>query len=63
MTRQATVAQFCRFPLEDHEDTPITDAANLAEICTQTCGAEASVCVLLCCSLWCRVLVKDKRGL
>lgn len=38
--RQATVAQLRRFPLEDHEDSPMTDASNLAEICTQTCGTE-----------------------
>lgn len=49
------MAQCCRFPLQDHEDTPITDASNLAEICTQSCGAEASV---VFCSCWCRVLVK-----
>ncbi|CBJ31220.1 conserved unknown protein [Ectocarpus siliculosus] len=38
--KQATVAQVCRFPEEDHEDTPMTDASNLAEICTQSCGAQ-----------------------
>lgn len=37
---QATVAQLCRFPQEDHEDTPMTDPSNLAEICTQNCGAQ-----------------------
>ncbi|CAM9955688.1 unnamed protein product [Scytosiphon promiscuus] len=39
--RQATVAQLCRFPMEDHDDNPMTDASNLAEICTQTCGTES----------------------